>query len=72
MSEWIKVEDKLPKDGENVIGFWPSRNGKKIDGKNFAVTKFADDNSWWSLEDKDVDFCFPSHWMPLPEPPKQE
>ena len=73
MSEWISVKKRLPEDGQDVFGFWPPSysSGKKITGANFSVVKFRKDNSWWSLEVTDCDFCSPSHWMPLPEPPKK-
>jgi hypothetical protein len=69
MSEWIKVEDRLPNDGDYVLTYScgrvdiqtcyinsVSRNGQK-------KWYFADNSDDWI--DDNV-----SHWMPLPTPPK--
>ena len=65
--EWISVEDCLPEKGQRVIGFgeevgvFSSIIHLNVDG----VWKFSDSNAI-------VSFCdFITHWMPLPEPPKQ-
>jgi hypothetical protein len=63
MSEWISVDDRLPKRQENVLvaskhGFVciasltnNHRNNKFYDGDGLAINSIT-------------------HWMPLPEPPK--
>jgi len=69
--KWISVKERLPEDGQDVFGYWPLYSeSKKITGLNYSVVKFRKDNSWWSLEVTEDDFCSPSHWMPLPEAPK--
>ena len=72
MSEWISVEDKLPDTKECVlVADWYS-------GVNYGMVK-AYYNSAWFIDkdsvdvygDASVDLGFdPTHWMPLPEPPK--
>ena len=63
MSEWISVKDRLPEPLEDVLTI--DNNG------NIFI-------SWLWLK-KFRDRCFASdtrgditHWMPLPEPPKEE
>ena len=63
MSDWISVEDRLPKRQENVLvaskhGFVciasltnNHSNNKFYDGDSLAINSIT-------------------HWMPLPEPPK--
>ena len=81
MSEWISVKDRLPPMAEqcdneaDVLLFIPQRDGCKqngiylgcrrpfvINGNIVAWTVWA----WHYWEDPVV-----SHWMPLPDPPKE-
>ena len=66
MTDWIRCEDRLPEDDKDVL-MW----GPEIDydvGHHFE--HFDLDIEWIGGE-------FPysgsevSHWMPLPEPPKE-
>ncbi|WP_419716272.1 DUF551 domain-containing protein [Acinetobacter modestus] len=59
--EWISVEDRLP-DRNRVIVL--TKNGSVGIGRYTPENKFSD----WSL------WCCcgnPTHWMPLPAPPKE-
>lgn len=70
MSVWISVNDKLPKFGQYVL--------VRYDNDDMAVACIfdrAEDIIFWRATiDKgwcsDCDFE-PTHWMPLPEPPKE-
>ena len=55
MSDWISVKERLPEPWTQVIGILP-------DG-GFRVTWTYYDGSWW---DSGI-----THWMPLPDPPKE-
>lgn len=67
--EWISVKDRLPDEGQFVIMYFARQNGYNIGDYKLANTwqgkklKFVPFNSWW---DDAV-----THWMPLPEPPKE-
>lgn len=65
---WISVEDRLPELGERVIVLnkWGHVNDKKLrkDLYGDKIARFAPDGL---LPGKDV-----THWMPMPEPPKEE
>lgn len=67
MSEWISVKDRLPdkedlflisygESREITIGLWNFRNNR------FEETEIE----WFGYEITGV-----THWMPLPEPPKE-
>lgn len=63
---WWPIEE-APKDGREVWAF----NGEQgrmrwIEGEDYALWAWADELL------SDVDPCpgQPTHWMPLPEPPK--
>lgn len=68
--EWISVKDRLPDNYSDVFGFWLPDGNRPITGKNYAVTHYANE-SWWSLEEEDEDFCEPNYWQPL-HPPQKE
>ena len=64
VQEWISVNDRLPKEGENVLVF--RDNG-------FAVSEIYmtdyEGKPMWNYTGLGGD---PTHWMPLPQPPKGE
>jgi hypothetical protein len=65
MSQWISIDDELPKQGERVLfylddpltevslGWW---EGKWTHGKAIVMEYGDDDGDWLPC----------SHWMPLP------
>lgn len=85
MAEWISVNDRFPEDGQDVLLIahgWKTDNGDVYIGKLKPVP--ADDGSgnfwglarpWceWSISGWSY-FRIPevTHWMPLPEPPKEK
>ena len=62
MSKWQKIES-APKEG-TVLLFDPS----KSEGSCIGTGYWLYDNVWM-MEDRNAE---PTHWMPLPEPPKEE
>lgn len=63
MNEWISVKERLPEEGEDVLAYL----GEGI----FGICWLLKDGYW---ETRDS-FLYPddvTHWMPLPEPPKEE
>jgi hypothetical protein len=54
---WIPVEERLPKDYENVLA---SNHNYSTEDIGYRV-----DGKWYSL------VFIPTHWRPLPEPPVQ-
>lgn len=63
VSPWHRVEERLPDDSRDVIIFTASRI--------IGVGSFIRPNwyQWYSGGGLPVDV---THWMPLPEPPKEE
>ena len=78
MSEWISVKDGLPEDYQSVLvvsldedynwNEWENPVGfaifKKTCNKGCCASKFDVKTSFYIYE--------PTHWMPLPIPPKGE
>ena len=68
-SVWIPVTERLPKYGETVL-VYGSQGGIYTARYERARTEWGRD-SWWKLNSKSH-ICNPTHWMPLPQPPKEE
>jgi hypothetical protein len=73
MAEWISVRDKLPEEKTAVLGFGV-RSITYLKNDPFPATHIVysrgEDEGWftfWNGEYVDI-----THWMPLPEPPKEE
>jgi len=66
-SHWIPVTERLPKEGEFVLVYgdlYPNKH----DGGVIAVSKRMDWNYWQGFgRERNI-----THWMPLPEPLKEE
>jgi len=69
---WISVKDRLPPLNENVLFF----NGKKEVRFGFfrqeppPVDNWATETSIWINDLSYEEIGTATHWMPLPEPPK--
>lgn len=67
--DWISVEDRLPEDRSNVlvVAYWHERWG-------VYMGWCAPERAEWSVHVGigDRDDVAVTHWMPLPEPPKEE
>lgn len=61
--EWISVKNRLPKDGEFVLTY---KNGI-VDVQMYEKNRngWIQGNWFWSM-------ATVTHWMPLPEPPKED
>jgi len=62
-SEWIPVSERLPEVNE-IVQFW---RGKWILGKRVMV---GDTTLWHYDGDTRYTYLAPTHWQPLPKPPK--
>ena len=67
---WQPIET-APKDGTHIIAFRPG-NTPHIEGMYWAVYEDTDRaGAWhWSYDGDAPRENPPTHWMPLPEPPK--
>lgn len=72
MSEWISVKDRLPETGIYVLASCTMKVRDKIDYRNAVVMAFTCDEGFVDTELDEVITEGTTHWMPLPEPPKEE
>ena len=61
VSEWISVNDRLPKEHENVLTYG-ARPSYDVVYVNRLIDK---ENGEWLYDGV-------THWMPLPKPPKED
>ena len=67
LPKWIPVTERLPKEGEFVL-VYGNLYPNKHDGGVIAVSKRMDWNYWQGFgRERNI-----THWMPLPQPPKEE
>lgn len=73
--EWISVKEKLPPQGKPVLVFNKDRGCAFIGTKwNTGAYKSKTLDSWITYDIDGTNRVDPediTHWMPLPEPPKQ-
>ncbi len=67
MSEWISVKEKLPKPYQYVLCFC-EKGVHHLD--RYIICCVTENDEWNDVDYYDVSHI--SHWMPLPEPPKEK
>ena len=88
MSEWISVKDRLPEGNGEIYGEnYEESEMVMIYGKDpYGIAGYGiarciydhtdrEDKGGWSGtlgDDWVASMCFITHWMPLPEPPKED
>ena len=66
ISRWINIKDKLPEIGRSVLIYYPYWSGDEI-----QVAKLENDEMLFDVcGEFDIRIGAVTHWMPLPEPPK--
>lgn len=61
---WISVDDRIP----DTDGWYITERGGGVHAEYFIKDELAIGH--WTLDDR---YCAaPTHWQPLPEPPKEE
>lgn len=71
--EWISVKDRLPNDGVSVLVTVDLKHRKFVGVFFHHKHPLHDEKKWISESQPDYDYGYENvtHWMPLPEPPKQ-
>ena len=81
-ANWISVRERLPKDNQRVLICYKHPCNKSVKMLNLAF--FQEIGKYDFVDGKRNVFCYDSddwghrpykhvtHWMPLPEPPKEE
>ena len=67
LPKWIPVSEKLPEEYVNVLVFLRSLDWNSI---YYSIDHLMEDGQWWKASTSWKHEV--THWMPLPEPPKEE
>ena len=65
--EWISVKDRLPADDEECLVAF-----KIHESFVYALATYFEEEEVFSFWNVGTVRKYGSHWMPLPEPPKEE
>jgi hypothetical protein len=69
MSEWVSCAERMPDVGSRVLAFWPDAVNCMVREMRFDHVKRLQQPVWiWAGRRADKHRI--THWMPLPEPPK--
>ena len=70
MTEWQPI-DTAPKDGTAIL-IWPAKSSFTGDDTISYVVRWNDwKQGWIEASGEEYDTFYPTHWMPLPAPPKK-
>jgi len=77
MMDWISVDDRLPEIGSHVLSCCKRLDGCwEITRTQFLYNEYISSHFWNYFSSGcgccDADMKNVTHWMPLPEPPKDE
>lgn len=70
MSEIWQPIETAPKDGQYFIGYWPSQGGSAWHKGQYRTHWTGWGGGCWEADGLGTALPGPTHWMPLPEPPK--
>lgn len=65
LPKWHRINKKLPKQGENILSFYPQKNY----GSSMVIDYLETGEKSFAFEFK---YGKPTHWIPLPEPPEEQ
>jgi len=63
--QWISVKERLPENGSRVIAF----DGNKVLPVDFSIYEWG--HNFNELDYYDYTEFYATHWMPLPDGPKE-
>lgn len=67
--EWISVKDRLPDKNGDFLAYVP--NEKDNTKERVETLYYMDINNWFKGDYYSRKVYGVTHWMPLPEPPKE-
>lgn len=71
MSEWQPIET-APRDGTVILVYRPLGRKNSTYGGRVGIDAFGTVSSYPQEWSQSLRFAKPTHWMPLPEPPRHE
>ena len=72
MSKWISVKARLPDDSDELVLVIASGKFRNTTlDESFELACYYKDDGWVLESYPDMENVRVTHWMPLPEPPKE-
>ena len=76
MSEWIRVEDRLPEEGDDILAYGCAPGNNQYITMNVTYVFDKEKRPIWRIVSSGCGCCdWPmvnvTHWMPLPEEPNE-
>lgn len=73
MPEWISVKDRLPEGYDTYLVLVHGKPNKHITlFEAYELAEYLPSDGWYIETYPDWDEPIITHWMPLPEPPKED
>ena len=72
MNEWISVEDRMPINTDNILAFNGYGGVGEYDIMYYTVHSKIHKWAFYYDYDRSEEIVEITHWMPLPEPPKEK
>lgn len=69
LQRWIPVTERLPEYGDWVLGIGPKHGYHVCEYRGITHFPYSGDSPWFAAKGRSLTI---THWMPLPEPPKEE
>lgn len=66
--EWISVKDRLPEDSDEFLCYVSILDDMGVKVYDIRILEYFSGAKIWSC---DGTIAIVTHWMPLPEPPKE-
>ena len=71
MNSWISIKDQLPKEGEEVLVLVDGHRGPSWCNTYMLVAYMSQTHKFWEERHIADDPLAVTHWMPLPDMPKE-
>jgi len=69
--QWQPIET-APRDGTHILGYWKTMRITDYPAVLYKDDCFLNPNAFSFVGKVELEEVFPTHWMPLPTPPKDQ
>jgi len=69
--QWQPIET-APRDGTHILGYWKTMRITDYPAVLYKDDCFLNPNAFSFVGKVELEEVFPTHWMPVPTPPKEQ